>query len=304
MSDPEPYAPVAVTPTAGQLAAWQVRWQDFQAYGRCPRCNDDMPFDWELDYAAMEITAAERSVTRKVTCACQVTHPGTPESKAGCGASWEARFYEDVTGGHAAPQEDPRLAAAARALETAGQDAESRLRTAAEKWVAGVAAILALFGIAGTVTGGEILDNISEGDRASVVGLTLAAVAVAVVAILFSYLASYGWPKVIEMTDLKLLSWYEGRRNRLRTIASRLRWAVVAAVLSIGLLASAAAVAWLNASSSPDTTLKVTANDDSVTCGTLLAAKTPSTVRLRVADGTVKEVPLGTATKVESVRSC
>ncbi|MXM62131.1 hypothetical protein GR925_01355 [Streptomyces sp. HUCO-GS316] len=263
-----------------------------------------MTFEWDLDYTAMKIDAAERSVTRKVTCDCQVTHPGTPEGKPGCGASWEARFYEDATGGHAAPPADPRLAAAARALETAGQDAESRLRTAAEKWVAGVAALLALFGIAGTVTGGTILDKTSEGGRESVVGLTLAAVAVAVVAVVFSYLAAYGWPKVIEMNDPKLLNWYEGRRNRLRTIARRLRWAVVAAVLSIGLLASAAAVAWLNASNSPDTTLKVTANDDSVTCGTLLAAKTPGTVRLRVADGTVKKVPLGTATKVESVRSC
>lgn len=299
-----PYAPAAVTPTPRQLAAWQVKWQDLHAHGKCPRCNDDMTFDWQLAFVAMGEPAAERSVTRLVKCNCQVTHPSTPESKVGCGASWEARFYEDATGGHAAPQEDPKLAAAARALETAGQDAESRLRTAAEKWVAGVAAVLALFGIAGTVTGGKILDNTSAGGRESVVALTLASVAVAVVAVVLSYLAAYGWPKIIEMTDPKLLSWYEGRRERLQTIASQLGWAVVAAVLSIGLLASAAAVAWLNPSSSPNTTLEVTANDASVTCGTLLAAKTPGTVRLRVADGTVKEVPLGKATKVESVRSC
>jgi hypothetical protein len=299
-----PYVSAPITPAALELASWHVKWQDLHAFGECPRCHDIMPFDWELDYVAMNISDGERSVTRPVTCACEVTHPNTPEHKTGCGASWVARFYEDATGGRTAPQEDPRLVAAARALEAAGRDAETRLRTAAEKWVGGVAAVLALFGIAGTVAGGKILDNLSDGDRKSVVWLTVAAVTVAVVAVVFSYLAAYGWPKVIEMNDAKLLEWHEGRRNRLRNIASRLRWAVVAAVLSIGLLTSAAAVAWLYPSSISNTTLKVTANDNSVTCGTLLSAKTAGVVQIRVADGTVKAVPLGTVDKLESVKSC
>jgi len=300
-----PYVPAPVTPAAQDLTSWRVAWQDLNASGKCPRCHDGMTFDWELDYAAMAVDAGERSVTREVTCACQIMHPGTPEGKAGCGASWVTRFYQDAAGGHAAPQADPRLAAAARALELAGQDAETRLRAAAEKWIAGVAAVLALFGIAGTVTGGQILDKLSEGTPLeSVVGLTLAAVVAAVIAIVFSYLAAYGWPKVIEMNDANLLNWYKGRRTRLRDIASRLRWAVVAAVVSVGLLTFAAGVAWLNVSSSPDTTLKATTNDSSVFCGTLLSPRTAGTIRLRVANGTVKEVPLGTVSKLESVTSC
>ena len=43
--------------------------------------------------------------------------------------------------------------------------------------------------------------------------MTVAAVAMAVVAVVFSYLAADGWPKVIEMNDAKLLEWYKGRRN-------------------------------------------------------------------------------------------
>lgn len=300
------YVSAAFNPKREQLASWTVEWQDMHAAGKCPRCEDEMQFDWDVDYAEMSTMGAERSVTRKVTCACEgnTPHPNTPNGKVGCGAFWVVQFYEDASGGHAVPQKDPRLASAARALDAAGQDAEARLRAAAEKWVAGVAAVLALFGIAGTVTGGKLLESLSEGAREVVVWLTVGAVAVAVVAIVFSYLAAYGWPKVVEMTDAKLLEWYEGRRNRLRTIARRLRWGVVAAVASVALLMSAAALAWLNPSSSPQTVLKVTARDDVVTCGTLLTAKNAGAVRLRVADGTVKEVPLDTASKVESVKSC
>ena len=304
MADLLPYDTSSVVATAEPLARWRVQWQDLYATGPCLRCEAGMRFELHLDYADMGPDDEERSITRTVTCACGESHPATPDGKTGCGASWVSRFFEDESGGHAAPQEDPHLAAASRALDAAGLDAETRLRAAAEKWVGGVAAVLAIFGIAGTVAGGSLLNNLSDVDRKIVVGLTVAAVAVAIVAVVFSYLAAYGWPKVVEMTDAKLLKWYEDRRKHLRTIASRLRWAVVAAVASIGLLTSAAAFAWLNASSSPRTTVRVTAVDDSVACGTLLIPTTPGNIRIRVSDGSVKEVPLKSATKVESAVSC
>jgi hypothetical protein len=239
-----------------------------------------------------------------VACQCETTHPNTPDGKKGCGATMAVRFYLDASGGHAAPQTDPRLVAAARALDAAGTDAEKRLRTAAEKWVAGVAAVLALFGIAGTVAGGIILANLSSGDRKWVAGLTAVAVVVAIVAIVLSYLAAYGWPRVVEMNDDNLLKWYEGRRSRLRTMAGQLRWAVIAAVASISLLTSAAGVAWLTVPGPPSTILKLTDRDDTTTCGTLLSPKTSGTVRLRVPEGAVKEIPLATMLKVEPVKSC
>ena len=298
-----PYMNAPFTPTQAQLATWEVSWQDLHAHGPCPRCEDEMPFDWQLDFVAAG-TGGERSVTRPVTCACEETHPGAPDGSQGCGALWVAQFYEDATGGHAAPQKDPRLSAAAHALAAEGQDARSRLRTAAEKWVAGVAAVLALFSIAGTVAGGSILSTVRDDSRGIIVGLTVAAVAVAVVAVVLSYRAAYGWPKVLEMTDVELLAWHQARGTRLRTIARQLRWAVVAAVVSIGLVTSAAAIGWLNPSTSPSTTLKVTDQDETVACGTLLDAKKQNTVRLRLTNGSVEDVPLGTAAKVESVKSC
>jgi hypothetical protein len=304
VTSPLPYVAAEVRPTEQQLAGWTVEWQELHASGKCPRCTDEITYDWELDHTALSGGSGGQSVTRKVTCLCETAHPGTPDGKKGCGATMPLRFYLDATGAHAAPQTDPRLVAAARALDAAGADAEKRLRTAAEKWVAGVAAVLALFGIAGTVAGGSILGNLSGDHRRTVVGLTAAAIVAAILAIVSSYLAAYGWPRVVEMTDNNLLTWYEGRRNRLRTIASQLRWAVIAAVASIGLLTSAAGLAWLTLPGPPDTILKLTDRNDATTCGTLLPPKTSATVRLRLADGSVKETPLTTVLKVESVKSC
>jgi hypothetical protein len=304
VTSPLPYVTAEVKPTAQQLAGWTVEWQELHAYGKCPRCTDDITYDWELDHTAMSGGNGGQSVTRTVTCECATTHPGTPEGGKGCGATIPVRFYVDATGAHAAPQPDRRLVAAARALDAAGADAETRLRTAAEKWIAGVAAVLALFGIAGTVAGGSLLANLSADSRRIVVGLTVAAVLAAVTAIVSSYLAAFGWPRIVEMTDDNLLAWYEGRRGRLRTIARRLRGAVIAAVVGIALLTSAAGVAWLTVPAPPNTLLKLTDREDATTCGTLLAPKTPGTVRLRLADGAVREPALATAVKVEAVRSC
>jgi hypothetical protein len=263
-----------------------------------------MTFAWQLQFAGMGPGTGNEPVSRNVTCACEVTHPGTPDGKGGCGAFWVARFYVDGTGAHAEPQKDPRLIVATRALDAAGHDSETRLRAAAEKWIAGVAAILALFGIAGTVAGSQILSNLSQKNRELVIGLTVIAVAAALVAIISSYIAAYGWQKVTEMNDTNLIKWYQGRGKRLGYIARWLHTAVIAAGLSIALLTSAATLAWLNNSAAPNTTLRLTRADDTQACGTPLSGETAGTIRIRVIDGSVLLVPLGKVIKIESVASC
>jgi hypothetical protein len=161
-----------------------------------------------------------------------------------------------------------------------------------------------LLGIAATVTGGEILEDLSGAELQAVVVLIGAAVSAAVLAVLFSYLAAYGWPNVVEMNDANLLKWYEGRGRRLRTIARWLRASVIAAVASIGLLTTAAMVSWLAAPTFTQVAIKVTAEDDSFSCGTLLSSAGPGIVRLRVIDGTVREFPFASVARIELVSSC
>jgi hypothetical protein len=270
------YRSARVTPTKDDLAGWEVDWADTSASGACPRCGDRTSFIW-ADFVAMSRHARD-SATRRVDCACGVSHAANGEEKPACGAYWFTTFYRDESGtAHAEPAADSRTVAAAEALQEAEQDAETRLRAAAEKWVGGVSAVLALFGIASTVAGGSILKNLSDTRKPVVIGLTLTAIAVAIAAIVLSYLAAYGWPKKVDVgDDEKLLDWYNQRRARLTTISDRLRLGVVAAVVSIGLLTIAAGIAWTAPGKvpgkKPSHTVQVTLTH-STRCGQLPAGK-------------------------------
>jgi hypothetical protein len=273
------------------------------AFGPCPRCGDSTLFTWS-GIVAMGGEGAG-STTRRVECACGVDHRANGDEKQTCGAYWFTKFYRDELGvGHAAPAVDSRMVAAAEALQGAQQDAETRLRAAAEKWVGGVAALLALFGIASTVAGGKVLANLSDTRSHVVVGLTLAAVVAAVLAIIASYVAAYGWPKNVDVEDdEKLLDWYDKRRERLATIGDRLRQGVAAAVVSISLVTLAAGIAWLAPAKTPDPALKISLSDGSAICGQLLAERSGQ-LRLRLPGGAVAIAQLADAVKVEPVTSC
>jgi hypothetical protein len=301
---PVAYRHARVTPIAGDLATWEVDWAETSASGACPRCGDSTSFTWS-SVVAMSGQGKD-STTRRVDCACGVNHPGNGDEKQACGAYWYTRFYRDEAGAaHAAPAVDSRVVAAAEALRGAQQDAETRLRAAAEKWVGGVSAVLALFGIASTVAGGKILENLSDTRKLVVLGLALAAIVAAVLAIVASYVAAYGWPKDVDVgDDEKLLAWYGQRRARLTTIGDRLRQGVVVAVVSIGLLTVAAGTAWLAPAKAPAPTLRISLSHDSTRCGLLLVGKHGGQLRLRLSDGSVAVVRLANAVKVKPVASC
>jgi hypothetical protein len=298
------YSHARVTPTAENLASWEVDWAETSASGACPRCGDSTSFTWSAVVAMSG--QGKDSTTRRVDCACGRDHPANGDEKQTCGAYWFTRFYRDELGvGHAAPAVDSRVVAAAESLQGAQQDAETRLRAAAGNWVGGVSAVLALFGIASTVAGGTILANLTDTRKLVVVGMTLAAIVAAVLAIVASYVAAYGWPKNVDVgDDEKLLAWYSQRRARLTTIGDRLRQGVVAALVSIGLVTFAAGIAWLAPAKTPDPTLKITLSHDSTRCGLLLAGNHGGQLRLRLPDGSVAVVPLANAVKVEPVTSC
>jgi hypothetical protein len=307
---PVAYVEARVSPTAQDLATWKVDWRAMTASGACPRCGDDTATSWTA--TAVPMSPQDRDpqpddVTRDVVCACNGTHTTADgEPKNGCGAFWGTTFYEEHGVAHAAPvPADSEVAAAAAALREAQRDAETRLRAAADKWVGGVSAVLALFGIASTVAGGKILDNLSDSRKGVVLALTLAAVVMAVFAIFAAYVAAYGWPKEEDVSnDRKLVAWYNKRQARLAKIACRVRCGVVAAVVSFGLVTIAAGIAFLAPPKTPDPTLKVTLSDGSIRCGLLQTGKQSGQLNLRLSDGSVAAVPVVDLVRVEPARSC
>jgi hypothetical protein len=292
------------TPSAQDLAGWEVNWGETSASGACPRCTHSTSFTWSAIVAMGE--HGTDSTTRRVDCACGVNHPADDDEKQSCGAYWFTTFYRDEpSGGHAEPAADSRVVAAAEALRGAQQDAETRLRAAADKWVGGVSALLALFGIATTVAGGTILENLSSTRKSVVIGLALAAIVAAVLAIIASYLAAYGWPKKVDVgDDAKLLAWYGQRRAQVTAIGDHLRQGVLAAVVSIGLLTIAAGIAWTAPAKASDPTVKITLSSGSTRCGLLLAGTQGGLLHLRLSDGSMAAVPLADAVEVDVVASC
>lgn len=297
------YRRARVIPSADVLARWEVEWPETSASGACPRCKHPTLFTWSTVVVAMSGYGTD-STTRRVDCHCGVSHPGG-EEKQSCGAFWFTRFYRDESGAHAEPAVDNRVIAAAEALQEAQQDAQTRLRAAADKWVGGIGAVLALFGIAGTVAGGTILGNLSDPRKDLVLGLAAAALVAAVLAILASYTAAYGWPRNVKVSpDEELLAWYEQRDARLASISDRLRQGVAAAVVSIVLVAVAAAIAWTAPAKATDPTLKVTLSGGPPQCGQFLAGIAGGQLLLTKSDGSVATVPLAGAVKIDVVASC
>lgn len=298
------YRQSRVIPAAEFLAGWTVDWGETSASGACPRCKHSTMFIWSTIVAMGG--QGDDSTTRRVDCACGINHPADGDEKQSCGAFWYTTFYRDGSGAaHAAPAVDNRVIAAAEALQKAQEDAETRLRAAADKWVGGVAAVLALFGIASTVVGGTILENLSTTRKSWVLSLAGLAVAIAVVAILASYAAAYGWPKNVEVSpDAKLLAWYSQRRAEVTKISNRLRLGVGAAVVSITLVAIAAAIAWTAPAKASDSALKITLSGGSTRCGVLLPVNSGRLLLLTQSDGSVTRVPLASAVKIDVVKSC
>ncbi|WP_157979530.1 hypothetical protein [Kribbella monticola] len=300
-----PYAHARIHPTVEQLKGWSLVWGDKIATGPCPRCHDTMNTSWQTTLVEMSAENVPQSVTRRVECGCGRAHVDGEQTKSSCGAFWFATFHSPPTDPAVTPQGDAKVVTAAEAFQNAADGEETRLRGAAEKWVAGVASVLALFGIAGTVTGGTTIRDLPDGEKNVVLGLALLAILAAVIAIASSYLAAYGWPKKTTVkTDEQLLNWYDNRQDRISTAAARLRDGVIAAIVSIVLLAACASVASLTPAKAVEPTFMVTLGDDSTRCGLLLAPKQDGQLRLRVVDGTVSTISVVGIVKLEAVEKC
>lgn len=294
-----------LSPGEDILRQWTVDVQSHEANGPCAHCKGTINFTWEVEFGALAAADDER-YTRRVTCNCDHKHDGAPKDVSGCGGYFIGTFYSDQADDHVELATDSTLVAASLALEKMAGDAEARMRGSAEKWVAGVASLLALFGIATTATGGKLLEGADATAKGWIAGLSLVAIALAILAMVLSSLAAYAWPKgIAKMDDGRLRTWYSGWANRLDTIGRQFRFGVGLAILSIVLLTVALGIHWLYPSEDSTTRLKVTAADGAQACGVLLSAKDhPGAIRIRVADGSIRTFAIKDLAGIESGTSC
>lgn len=313
------FANYKVAITRKDAAKWQVRRDAASdavvASGPCPACDAslDVPIDLKIVVTRAVVPASAR-LTRTIHCTCDEDHPERPpETPAGCGRSWSLTITASGTQFSVEPG-DVSLEAASQELSRAVTAEVSTVRTSAEKWIAGVTALLGLFGISGLAIGKDSVKDLGTGWKVFAAALAIAGVVAAVIAILSGYRAAYGWPEVIDVSDdEKLRTWFKDWTSRGKVAAERVRKSVVAAVIALTSLTAVAGVVWFAPAadpSAPKVLVKYNLNGDesqpSSACGSLGKA-TDGMIHVQVADGgekrTVKIQPSWT-TSLAPAASC
>ncbi|UWZ34145.1 hypothetical protein Drose_23150 [Dactylosporangium roseum] len=294
-----------------QLLDWSVRELDgdLRLTGLCPACRHESATTVPLSVVAYESHVRPRSRTATVGCRCRQAHEGRPGDTpdAGCGRTWAVRAVLGADGYTLTTADDVDLVEAADALRLATGDELATLRGGAEKWIAGITAVYGIFGITGAVVGRDALTALPGWGRVLVGVAVLAALGAAGFAVIRAYRVAYGWPVAQPVgDDVELRNWYARRRREPAAAATALRWAVHAAIGSLGALAVALGLLWFLPVREPASApVQVTRTDGARLCGTLLVAKGPDGIRLRRAgDGEVAVVPLVQIASLSAVAKC
>jgi hypothetical protein len=248
----------------------------------------------ELD---MTTIPPEKRMTRPFVCTCEASHKGRPDDvTAGCGRWWLASVVKaDDDSYKLVPAVDDSLVFAAKALDDAATGEVAAVRTSAEKWLPGVAAIYGLFGLASLVIGKDSLEKIPVEGRQAIWVLVALGLIVTAAAIYFGYRAAFGWFSVQDVhDDVKLAAWYRARRNAITQAPAHLRTALGLAGVSVAILFIAVSILWFVPPKSPPSPIgEVTYRED----GTAL----PSTVCGPFKSGTgraiVVQSTIGSATQ-------
>ncbi|MGQ4386582.1 hypothetical protein [Streptomyces sp. SAS_270] len=290
------WEPVQVGPSA--VAAIQ---------GPCPVCGDHTRQSVEQGKLASGAAGAEETLAKKdrltvvCECACEINHPDAavpPTHWQSCGRWWLATVRL-APGGQGQPVRaatDESMLEAAQAARKAMTNDEATVRSAAEKWIAAVTALIGLFGLAGLLAGKDSFVGLPEEAVLIVAAAALVAVLAAASAIILANRAAYGWPTVVDISnDEALERWYVNQRTVVEKAARRLRTAVRCALLS---LAALMVVVGCNAFWPRGIAVQITRVDGSGVCGTLIDTKTPTELRIKRSNGDVTSVP---ATAIKTV---
>jgi len=280
--------------------------------GPCPRCEHPAPNQASLQVTALEaVVTGPDHLTVDLKCTCQERHPQRPDSAHGCGRSWGGLVSS--AGGEALTllplltTEDPEAALAAQALRQAAPKQLSDLRSAAEKWIAGISALYGLLGFAGITTLRSTVIQLGTGWQIGIATASLAAVSLAAWSIYRAYQAAYGWPKTRWIHDDRdLVAWYRSQLSAPERAADRLRTAAQAAGASLAALLVSVGLLWFAPAIGPVAPLvRLTEPQGAVLCGTVLAPATNQVVRLRQSsNGEIVIVPFTLIQKISGTQKC
>lgn len=306
------YATERVTVGSTQLTAWSawVSGDSLNLAGPCPTCGHDSPDSVPLRVSALEgAVPAPHSLTVALKCACMQAHPGRPDSVAvGCGRNWSLTATTSAAGTVSlSPLADPALLAAAEALRSAASGQLAELRVAAEKWIAGVAALYTLFGLAGITITRDTLTRLATGWQVGVAVAAALAVALAGLAVYWIYRAAYGWPVTRPVRDDdELRDWYAARQAAPSIRSDLLKSGVRTAAGSLAVLVITVGLLWFAPQRETVTSpTEVRLTDGSQVCGTLMPATDEGTLQIRNAsDGIVVPIPMRMITELTVVAGC
>ncbi|MEU4564536.1 hypothetical protein AB0F72_39660 [Actinoplanes sp. NPDC023936] len=306
-----PYRSERVPVSSGQLGGWRgVKvGTTVRLDGPCPACRHPTRVVASLTSTSLEGFEPATGLTVAFVCNCGKEHRGQPpEPPQGCGRSWSATatIGDDGTAS-LAPVDDPQLVEAAEAFRLAQTGQLDRLRSAAEKWIAGITALLGLLGVAGIGFGAEQVRKLGVPGRISLGTVIALAILSGAVAIALAYRAAYGWPRRRSVADdTELLAWHADQQALPAAVAGQLRNAVTVAGVALALLTVAAGLLWFLPEAKPAAPLvKVSTAEEAVICGTLLSSRADGSMRVRRADvGAVETVPLAGVARVVTVAKC
>jgi hypothetical protein len=301
------YANERARVTSADLATWTVDRDADTATGPCPKCGHTTESDLQSRAVAMRPGEAAQpaAMTRMFECRCNRPHADGATSRLTCGRWWLVRVQPRGQSPPIMPAGDDTMLGPAGALLRSRPDEETRVRTSAEKWIAGVTALLGLFGLAGIVTGKDALTGLDPTAKVVAAVLVLIAAGFAVAAVLLPYKAAYGWPTVVDVrTDEQLRAWFRAQRTKVEAAARNLQNGVVAAIAALVALILAVGVIWFWPAETAMPRVKVTLADDSWVCGELLDSKKNGELRIRADDGMLHPIAVGQVVKTANVSAC
>ena len=302
------------------LDAWQgsVIGHDLQMSGPCPVCGHDVSVvlapSTLITTSAAHSDSARFEAARYFECNCGSTHPSRPDTRgSGCGAYWVGRpRYHPATGEYSVDiVTQPQSVAAAILVEENERATSHGIRSLAEKWIPGIAAVTGTLGLAAVVVAKDSVAELDRGWRIGAFLLVVGAVSAAGAATVVAYRAAYGWPQRLPLTsDDDLLRAAEKIRSHADKVASRLKAAVGLSCVSLLALVVTLGIFWIEPT--PRFAFSVTYTADGrtattvVLCGEFLGVD-GGAFRLSVKDGprvTTEAIPLSSITEIETVPKC